>query len=120
MALRAGWVLQGAASSVLVCALAAGCSDTRTTSRPVAFTRVVSASDSLTLRVSAEACKAQPYRVVVQESAEVVRVALTAQAHADGPALACSDLVTVPLDAPLGSRTVVDASTRATVTVQEH
>lgn len=101
--------------------MVAGCSDTDAGSKPVAFTSArVSASDPSTLRVAAAACKGQPYRVEVRESPEEVRVALMGQVHDDGPALACSDLVTVPLDAPLGSRTVIDVSTRATVTVQQH
>lgn len=84
----------------------------------MAFHQGVSAeTQSTSVRLAADACRRQPYSATVSESAKEVRIALSAAAPAGNTAAACSDLVTVSLKHPIGSRALVDASTGRRVPV---
>ena len=85
---------------------------------PVTFHQgVLAKTESTSVKLVADACRLQPYSVGVSESAEEVRVALSAAAPAGNTAASCSDLVTVTLKHPIGTRALVDASTGRVVPV---
>ncbi|GGN05554.1 hypothetical protein GCM10009721_36380 [Terrabacter tumescens] len=85
---------------------------------PLTFHQGVSAeTESTTVRLAADACRRQPYGATVSESAEEVRIALSAAAPAGNTAASCSDLVRVSLKHPIGCRALVDASTGRRVPV---
>jgi hypothetical protein len=65
--------------------------------------------DSTRVELSIDACRAVSTTVDVEETADVVRFAVTTEGGDDGPE--CLDSVVVELDEPLGDRRVVDAST---------
>src|SRR3954468_20189384 len=110
------WLRPTTATLFLVFALMACATEAPVT--PVTFHQGVSAeTESMSVRLAADACRRQPYRASVSESAEEVRVALSAAAPAGSTAASCSDLVTVSLKHPIGSRALVDASTGRRVPV---
>lgn len=79
---------------------------------PVPFHEgLVAAAHSTTITLSADACQREPYDSRVFESAEEVRVILSAIPPAGDASPACSDLVVVRLSKPIGDRVLVDGST---------
>lgn len=66
------------------------------------------------LTVSVESCQGDP-EVSVVETDQAVRIEVVATVHAVGPA--CADGVAVPLEQPLGDRSLVDAHTGEAVEV---
>lgn len=74
--------------------------------------------EATTITLAADACRRQAYDSRVSESAEQVRVALSAVPPGGGAAPSCSDLVVVGLKRPMGHRALVDASTGQQVPVR--
>jgi hypothetical protein len=71
------------------------------------------------LNVNLDICKGEINEVTeVTETADSVTVRVRARRRSGGDQLACSDGLQVPLEAPLGDRTLIDASTRKQVDVQ--
>lgn len=66
------------------------------------------------LTVSVESCQGDP-EVSVEETDRAVRIEVVATVHAVGPA--CADGAAVPLEQPLGERSLVDTHTGETVEV---
>lgn len=78
---------------------------------------VVTPASPTVVRVSVAACKGQPYEAHVSESAGEVVVRLTTTRQQGAAAPSCSDLVSVQLHEPLGSRRLVDDSTNRPVSL---
>jgi len=79
---------------------------------PVTFHEgIVARADSTMITLAADACQRHPYGSRIVETAQQVRVALSAIPPAGDAAPGCSDQVVVPLSKPVGDRLLVDAST---------
>lgn len=103
--LRRGAVLLFLLSAMTACATPASV-------RPVTFHEGVAAgTEATTITLAADGCQRQPYGSLISESADQVRVALSAVPPAGDAAPSCSDLVVVRLNRPIGDRALVDAST---------
>lgn len=80
--------------------------------RPVTFHEgALEGAEATTITLAADACRRQAYDSRVWETAEQVRVALSAVPPAGDAEPSCSDLVVVRLARPIGHRALVDAST---------
>ena len=106
--------------SIAVWAMAfalAGCGSQAT--NPVRFSKVmVRPGDGTTIQLLADMCQGQPYKTVVEESADLVSIQLLGTVPDGNTRLSCADLVEVQLPSPLSSRRVHDATAGADVPVQ--
>jgi len=106
--------------SIAVWAMAfalAGCGSQAT--NPVRFSKVmVRPGDGTTIQLLADMCQGQPYKTVVEESADLVSIQLLGTVPDGNTRLSCADLVGVQLPSPLSSRRVHDATAGADVPVQ--
>lgn len=77
-------------------------------------------TDDLGLQVNAGSCNGEPEITVLEETADEVRVEITATVPAPGwGGNACLDTVVVPLAEPLGERALVDLTTGRVVPAPE-
>lgn len=75
--------------------------------------------DGVGLQVNAYSCNGTPEITVLEETADEVRVEITATVPAPGwGGNDCLDGVTIPLEAPIGDRTVTDLTTGTAVPVE--
>ena len=105
--------------SIAVWAMAfalAGCGSHAT--NPVRFSKVMVRGDGTTIQLLADMCQGQPYKTVVEESADLVSIQLLGTVPDGNTRLSCADLVEVQLPSPLSSRRVHDATAGADVPVQ--
>jgi len=96
----------------------AGCGSQATD--PVRFSKVMvrPGDDGTTIQLLADMCQGQPYKTMVEESADQVSIQLLGTGPDGNIGLSCADLVEVQLSSLLSSRRVHDATAGADVPVQ--
>ncbi|NCT92408.1 hypothetical protein GXB85_15845 [Cellulomonas sp. APG4] len=112
----------GRATQVMVLAAAvAGCGGTGPTDtvRTAVPFHEAWTSDGADLQVNASSCNGEPEITALEETADQIRLELTATIPAPGNAGdGCLDTVMVPLEQPLGDRALTDVTSGKTVPVE--
>lgn len=123
----AGWgeraAVVAAAAAMTLAVTLAGCAGLRpggerTLRTTVGFDKAWT-DDSVGLQVNAWSCNGDPEITVLEETADDVHVQITATIPAPGwGGDDCLDTVTVPLERPIGERTLTDLTSGKTVPVE--